>query len=191
MNFGTKEVTLKDGRICQITDLKQEYFEQMVKNYYDLFDEVENDPSKLGSEVGVLITYYKRSYEEEKKWFSEKLLAIESDHERVRVAVVDGKPVGNVNIDKSKNVARDQIGEIGISVIKEYRNLGIGRALMEDIIRVSAGWVKLACLEVLSENVKAYNLYKKLGFVEYGRLPDGIELRGKSFESIYMYKKLV
>ena len=191
MNFGTKEVTLKDGRICQITDLKQEYFEQMVKNYYDLFDEVENDPSKLGSEVGVLITYYKRSYEEEKKWFSEKLLAIESDHERVRVAVVDGKPVGNVNMNKNKNVARNQIGEIGISVIKEYRNLGIGRALMEDIIRVSAGWVKLACLEVLSENVKAYNLYKKLGFVEYGRLPDGIELRGKSFESIYMYKKLV
>ena len=191
MNFETKEIILKNGKMCQLTDLKQEYFEQLVKNYYSFFDEVDEDPDKLGTEVGILMIYHKNSYEEEKKWFYDKLLDIESDRERVRVAIVDGKPVGVVNIIKNKHIALNHIGEMGLSIIKEYRSLGIGRALMEDILRISAGWVKIACLEVFSENTKAYDLYKKLGFIEYGRLPDAIEMRGRSFENVEMYKKLV
>lgn len=191
MNFGTKEIILKNGKPCQITDLKPEYFEQYVKNYYSFFDEVDKDPNKLGTEVGILITYYKPSYEEEKKWFAKKLIDIENDSTRIRIAIVDGKPVGMVEIKKYKNLYYSHIGDIGISIIKEYRNLGVGKALMEDILRISTGWVKIACLNPIAENIRAYNLYKKLGFIEYGRLPDGIELRGKSFEDIFMYKKLI
>ena len=52
-----------------------------------------------------------------------------------------------------------------IIVYKNYRNLGIGKALLEEIIRMAEeeGHCKVT-LEVREDNASAQQLYKELGF---------------------------
>ena len=82
--------------------------------------------------------------------------------------------------------------ELGVSVARDYWGLGIGRALTEACIvsAKAAGYIQLE-LAVVSENLRAITLYKKLGFVEYGRNPKGFRSRLSGFqEIIYMRLEL-
>ena len=68
--------------------------------------------------------------------------------------------------------------EFGISVLRDYWGLGIGRALMRACIQCArnAGCLQLE-LDVVTENERAVALYKSEGFVEYGRNPRGFRSR--------------
>lgn len=50
--------------------------------------------------------------------------------------------------------------------------------------------LKIITLEVFSLNILAQNLYKKFGFMEYGRLSGGIKYKNKFVDDILMYKKI-
>ena len=77
--------------------------------------------------------------------------------------------------------------EFGISVEKAYWGLGIGRALAEACIECAniAGYEQLE-LDVVSDNVAAMNLYKSLGFVEYGRNPKGFRSRLTGWQELVL-----
>ena len=64
--------------------------------------------------------------------------------------------------------------EFGIDVVEEYWGLGIGKAMMKACVQCAqnAGYQQLE-LEVVAENQRAENMYKSIGFVEYGRNPLG------------------
>lgn len=80
--------------------------------------------------------------------------------------------------------------EFGVSVLKEYWGLGIGRALTEVCIQCArdAGYVQLE-LNVVAGNARAVSMYKKFGFVEYGRNPKGFRSRTAGFQEI-VYMRL-
>ena len=189
MYFEPTSFKLKDGKEAEITDIKPEYREDMINNYFSYFDEVEKGESAYGSDIGILLSYTKESYEDEVEWFNKKLKKVESDEQIARVAIVDGHPVGLIDIRKG-GLGRKHIGELGIAIRKDYRGLGVGKALMEDALRLAKGWGKIATLALFEGNKSAYTLYKKLGFEEYGRLEDAMELRNKSLTEILMFKKL-
>ena len=75
--------------------------------------------------------------------------------------------------------------EFGISVLKAYWGLGIGRALMEACIQCAkdAGYVQLE-LDVVADNTRAIGMYHKAGFVEYGRNPKGFRSRTGAFQEV-------
>lgn len=109
------------------------------------------------------------------------------------IAFVDGKVAGTAGIEavgmkyKVKHRA-----EFGISVAREYCGLGLGRALTEACIKCAkeAGYVQLE-LNVVAENTRAISLYKKEGFVEFGRNPKGFNSRTGGFqEVVYMLLEL-
>lgn len=109
------------------------------------------------------------------------------------VAFVDGKVAGTAGIDavngryKTKHRA-----EFGISIAKEYWGLGLGKALTEACIACAkeAGYTQLE-LDVVAENESALALYRKVGFVEYGRNPRGFNSRiGGYQELVYMRLEL-
>lgn len=109
------------------------------------------------------------------------------------VAFVDGKVVGTAGIEAvgTKYKVKHR-AEFGISVLKEYWGLGLGRALMEACIKCAkeAGYVQLE-LNVVAENERAVSLYKKMGFLEYGRNPKGCYSRTSGFqEVVYMLLEL-
>ena len=51
--------------------------------------------------------------------------------------------------------------------------------------------IRTAILDVFSDNEIARNLYKKVGFKEYGTLPDGLYRKKNFSDRIYMYKRLL
>ena len=109
------------------------------------------------------------------------------------IAVVDGVVAGTAGIDALG--MRDKIKHravFGIAITKEFWGLGIGKHLMEACIGCAreAGYLQLE-LEVVAENEKAVEMYKRAGFIEYGRNPKAFRLRtGKYQELIDMRLEL-
>lgn len=108
----------------------------------------------------------------------------ESANEIEILAVIDGVVVGTAGIDAvgTKFKIRHR-AEFGISVLKKYWGLGIGRALMEACIQCAkeAGYVQLE-LTVVSDNERAIAMYQKAGFAECGRNPKGFHSRTAGFQ---------
>ena len=116
-----------------------------------------------------------------------------STNEIELVAVIDGKVAGMAGIEAvgSKYKVKHR-AELGISILKEYWGLGLGKALMQACIQCAreAGYVQLE-LNVVAENERAISLYKNLGFEEFGRNPRGFNSRISGFqELVYMLLKL-
>ena len=109
-----------------------------------------------------------------------------SDNEIEIIALVDGKVAGSAGIDAvgTKDKLRHR-AEFGISLLKEYWGLGLGRALTEACIQCAreAGYAQLE-LSVVADNERAIALYEKEGFVEYGRNPRGFLSRTSGFQEL-------
>lgn len=110
----------------------------------------------------------------------------ESNHEAEIIAEVEGVIVGTAGIEGigAKYKVRHR-AEFGISVAKKFWGLGIGGALMRACIECAkkAGYEQLE-LNVVAENTRAISLYKKVGFVEYGRNPKGFKSRTVGFQEL-------
>ncbi len=84
------------------------------------------------------------------------------------VAEEDGKLIGYVG---SQSVA-PEADVMNLAVAPEWRNKGIGRALMTALIaQLHSRGITALFLEVRVGNTPAQNLYQSLGFVEAGRRP--------------------
>ena len=117
----------------------------------------------------------------------------ESENEIEIIALVDGKVVGTAGIEAvGRKYKVKHRTDFGRSVLSEYWGLGLGSALTEACIQCAreAGYVQLE-LSVVAENTRAISLYKKAGFVEYGRNPKGFNSRNSGFqEVVYMLLEL-
>jgi len=101
------------------------------------------------------------------------------------------KMVGNCDVKKGLYRSA-HVGVFGLVLKNGYRNDGIGRQIAEATIKLAQErlGVRMVELHVYSENEPARNLYRKLGFVECGVLPEAIEYRGRMVDQIHMYKRL-
>ncbi len=128
--------------------------------------------------------------EQEARFLEEKT---NSTNEIEIIALVEGKVVGTAGIEAVGT--KYKVGhraEFGISVLKEYWGLGLGKALTEACIRCArdAGYIQLE-LNVVAENQRAVSMYREFGFEEFGRNPRGFNSRTNGFqELIYMLLKL-
>ena len=109
------------------------------------------------------------------------------------IALVDGEVVGMAGIEAvgSKYKVRHR-AELGISVLKAYWGLGLGKALTRACIQCArdAGYVQLD-LNAVADNERALELYQSVGFVEFGRNPRGFRSRtGRYQELVYMLLEL-
>ena len=138
------------------------------------------------AETDYLLTYPDENRfdaEQEGRFLARKT---ESPREIELLAVVDGKVVGTAGVDavgsKYKVAHR---AEFGISVLKEYWGLGIGRAMTEACIQCArdAGYVQLE-LSVVADNARAVAMYQRAGFVECGRNPRGFNSRTAGYQEV-------
>ncbi|MEI8067681.1 MAG: GNAT family N-acetyltransferase [Candidatus Shapirobacteria bacterium] len=133
-----------------------------------------------------------QTFEEEKKYVESMVDKIKNKKAVYLLGFIDGKFVGSADINMMDKT-RSHLGLFGITVAKEYRGEGIGKILMDLVIKESKSKLKelkLVTLDVYGKNFIAQSLYKKLGFKEYARLPQGAKYRGKFDDLISMYKKL-
>ena len=109
-----------------------------------------------------------------------------SDNEVELVAVVDGRIVGSAGVTavggRRKLAHR---ARFGISVLKDYWGMGIGRVVMEASIDCArrAGYTQLE-LDVVAGNERAVSLYRRAGFEEDGRNPRGYRSAAAGYQEL-------
>ena len=145
------------------------------------------------AETDYLLTYPDENSfdpEQEAQFLDEKT---KSSDEIEIIALVDGKVVGTAGIEAvGRKYKLRHRAEFGISILKEYWGLGLGKALTKACIQCAkeAGYTQVE-LNVVAENEAAIGLYKSLGFTEYGRNPRGFNSRISGYqELVYMLLEL-
>ncbi len=145
------------------------------------------------AETDYLLSYPdENSYdpEQEARFLEEKT---KSPDEIELVAFVDGKVAGTAGIEAvGKKYKVRHRAEFGISILKEYWGLGLGKALAKACVQCAkeAGYKQLE-LNAAAENERALSLYRSLGFEEFGRNPRGFNSRISGYqELVYMRLEL-
>jgi ribosomal protein S18 acetylase RimI-like enzyme len=150
------EHRLKDGRSLTIREARVEDAEAIL----DVVKEVASEES--------LILLDKGEYDvrlEKRHIVSAKA----SGKTLILVAEVDGKVVGVGELKVGEFKKNSHTAELGLAVTKEFRGLGVGKALMEEMLsRAEKMGVEKVCLSVFSTNNAAITLYEKFGFVVEG-----------------------
>ena len=100
--------------------------------------------------------------------------------------------IGESSVEMKERAAKHE-GSFGISVSKEFRGEGIGRLLMHltlEEAKKNLANLRIVTLGCFADNMLAYAMYKKFGFIEYGILPKGILRKRQYVDHIYLYKKV-
>jgi len=125
--------------------------------------------------------------------YIQKTIDLRTQHKGTTlISVSDDKIIGSAEIDLGNKIEA-HIGNLGITIAKAYRGDGIGRQYMESLISEAIKQLpalKIIKLSVFANNPVAILLYKSLGFIEYGNLPEGLIYNNKLVDHIYMYKKV-
>ena len=168
-----KIITLKDGRECCLRNGTENDAQEVL----DVFNLTHAE------------TDYLLSYPDENSFTVEQEGAFlkaktESDNEIEIVAVIDGRIAGTAGIDAVGNKYKTKHrAEFGISIAKEFWGLGIGRKLLEACVECArrAGYTQLE-LTAVAENERALSMYRRAGFVEFGRNPRGFRKRDGEYQ---------
>lgn len=113
-----------------------------------------------------------------------------SPNETELLALIEGRLAGTAGIDALGSYCKvKHRAEFGINVLKEYWGFGIGTVLTEACIECAknAGYIQLE-LSVAADNARAISVYKKFGFVEYGRNPLGFNSRISGFQTLVLMR---
>lgn len=103
-------------------------------------------------------------------------------------AKINGKIVGLGGIMGSSRERLKHNVEFGISVLKDYWNLGVATHLMNHIINYcrTTSQIKNIVLEVRKDNKYGIQLYKNLGFIEVGVHHNKFNIDGQFYDCIIM-----
>lgn len=132
------------------------------------------------------------TFDEEQEFVDKNLKGIKEGKAIQLLAFSNKKLIGISGVYNLEKAER-HIGVFGISLAKQFRGEGIGTVLMEKVLeetKKNLKNLKMVTLGVFENNPIAKNLYKKMGFKEYGNLPKGVIHRGKFVNHIYMYKEI-
>lgn len=175
---------LKDGREAVLRSPKEEDVESTLK--YLVISAGETDfilryPEECG----------KYTPEGEKKLFEQKNA---SPNEAMMMCVVDGRVVGNCEISFFRGMKTRHRASIGIALISEFWNQGIGTKMFEEMIRLAETREEVTQLELefVEGNARARHLYEKMGFRIAGVHPNAIRLKdGTLLNNYLMIKEVV
>ena len=181
MIFEGKEVIVKNGTKVLIKTPSVDDAEELLKVHNQILRETEfvlsapEDP-----ELSI----------EEEKAFIEKNI---NGNGYFLVVYIDGKIAGMSGINFNRHFRARHKGSIGISLLKEYWNLGIGSALFEimlDLANKQEG-IEILTLEYVSGNDRGRGLYQKFGFKPYGVCPKALKFKDGTYgDEVMMIKYL-
>lgn len=158
----------------------------MVKTFFSFFPEADANPS-----FGLLLYDRKPTMKEERKWFQSVTKRIKQGNLVMVVAEVDGRVVGWCEVSREHpKTPRAHRGELGICVKKEYRGMGVGKALVKKALEKSRGMFEVVELTVFSNNKRAIRLYEGSGFKKYAVRHKAIKRAGRYFDEDLMMLQL-
>ncbi|MFX1253655.1 MAG: GNAT family N-acetyltransferase [Promethearchaeota archaeon] len=149
--------------------------------------EIKNIINSVASEKKYVVV--ERSRED----WDEAIREIKNRESLIIVAQINGKIVGMALLVRGKFKKNRHVGFLGISILKKFRRLGIGTAMMTYIMewaKKTEGLEKIS-LSVFSTNIPAINLYHKFGLISEGISKKQYKIDGKYIDEITMGKFLI
>lgn len=103
-------------------------------------------------------------------------------------AVLDGeRVVAHLDLTGGSLYSQLHRARLGIGVERSYRGKGHGTALLDAALRwAKSGGLAWVDLSVFAHNQRAYELYRRFGFVEVGRTRDAYRVEGTSIDDVHM-----
>ena len=147
--------------------------------------------NELVEEDSPILKNEKIKLTDEKKYLEGLLKEIKSKKSVNVYAFYKSKLIANTGVKVGKFRGK-HMGNLGISVSKDFRDEGLGQLLMKELLFLAKNYLNLkkVTLSVLEGNPRGIHLYKKLGFSEYGKLPKAALYKGDYVDEILMYKDL-
>jgi L-amino acid N-acyltransferase YncA len=129
----------------------------------------------------------------EKAWTADEqrtYLASLSSREAFHVAIAaSGETIGYQSLDRYSTVLSSMahVGQVGTFLLPDWRGRGVGQALFSatSYFARSASYRKLV-IQVRASNGSAQTFYRRLGFVECGRLRAQVIVDGREDDEIVM-----
>ena len=135
-----------------------------------------------------VIEEFEETSEQLRSWI-QKIL--ENEREQLIVAEINGEVVGLIVFRSKSSKRLSHTGSFTAMVKKEYRNQGIGKLLIKELLNWAEQnpLIEKVSLGVLSTNQRAIELYKSMGFVEEGRKIKEVKFSKDLYvDDILMYK---
>lgn len=104
------------------------------------------------------------------------------------IAEADSRIVGLGYLEGGKRARTAHCVNLGIGVLDEFSNKGIGTAILKELIRFASEgeYIAKIDLQVKSDNIKAIALYKKCGFVPEGKTSRALFIDGEFYDYLNM-----
>lgn len=123
--------------------------------------------------------------------FVEKLKKNNSDKYWLVKDAVSGIYLGVIYLNSINN--KDGFAELGLYTNPNFIGKGFGVILLNELKRIAKDEFRLEklTLEVLKNNIRAINLYKRNGFKENESIQEEIEINGKNYSIVEMHVELI
>ena len=130
--------------------------------------------------------------EEEEQQYVDSLISDMDAGKKIHLVVeVEGKYAGNAELRKLPH-RKTHVGELGISLRKEFRENGIGTELLKTLIELGKERrLRLLVINVFETNHHALHIYQKLGFRRAGMVPGAIHFKNEYIGEVKMYLPLI
>ena len=175
----------KNGKEVTLRAIKWEDLDGVLEFINKLVEERDIEP-----DIGIVVDR-KQTREQEAEWLANRLAEIEKGDTISAVAEVDGRIVANSEVMRGRFGDTRHHARLGISVTREYRDLGIGTEMMRTLLEESRKiGLKTIELEVFTNNKRAIHVYEKVRFREVGRIPNKIYRNGQFFDITIMAAQL-
>jgi RimJ/RimL family protein N-acetyltransferase len=157
-----KKIVLKNGKeVCLRTptaeDTKEvlKYLEEIFKD--DRFFLTTAEEGKEWQKIETEREFIQKSYANE--------------NNLMVISETDGLIVSMANIECSGKIRTRHVGQMGISILPDWRGVGLGTAILRAMIDWAAAYsvIEKLSLGVWAANQPAIGLYKRMGFLEEGR----------------------
>lgn len=181
MLFEPKEIHIKDGRTAILRSAAVSDAEDLLHYLKQTADET---PYLLRTPEECCLSV------EDEIHFIQNMRNSESDV--MICCIVDSRLVGNCQLSRKTKHRNCHRGTIGIALIEEFWNLGIGTAMLQELSTLAEAWGLMQVeLEVIEGNERAMHLYEKMGFETVAAHPNAIRLDdGTLLKEFLMVKSL-
>ena len=170
---------LQDGRRCLIRQASEDDAERVLEVFRTAVGE-SDFLARLPGEIELTVDEEREYIRERRERRNAIFILAEVEDGIAALAGVDGM--------KQRKFAHH--GEVGMSVLRAYWRLGIGRRMLEYLVAwAQEQRLRKLFLRVFDHNQRAFELYRKAGFTEEGRLiGDVLRADGTYGDTIFMAK---
>ena len=108
------------------------------------------------------------------------------------LAFLDGDFVGNCSLNGHSPKRCRHKADLGIALYQKYTGMGIGKKMVLALLEIAKDMgLEQIELEVVTENIRAVELYKSLGFEIYGTHPHDMKYSDGTYSDVYWMMRRV